>query len=37
MWKIWCELPQMSNDPGELRSGQRIYPRFVLVVVSSRF
>lgn len=24
-WKIWCELPQMSNVPGYLRSGNRTY------------
>ena len=23
MWNIWCDAPQMSNDPGEDLSGQR--------------
>jgi len=25
MWKIWCELPQMSKAPGALLSGHRTY------------
>lgn len=25
IWKIWCELPNTSNDPGEKRSGIRVF------------